>query len=60
MELKEVFEKIKNGRAVLITGSGAHMKAIGANGKEFPSGTQLSERLYHECENFNPDDPGDL
>lgn len=60
MELKEIFEKVKSGRAILITGSGAHMKAIGANGKEFPSGTQLSERLYHECENFNPDDPGDL
>lgn len=60
MELTEVFEKVKSGRAILITGSGAHMKAIGANGKEFPSGTQLSERLYHECGNFSPDDPGDL
>ena len=60
MELKEVFEKVKSGRAVLITGSGAHMKAIGADGKEFPSGPQLSERLYHKCGIYSPDDPGDL
>lgn len=28
MELREVFENVKSGRAVLITGSGAHMKAM--------------------------------
>ena len=60
MELNEVFEKVKSGRAVLITGSGAHMKAIGADGEAFPSGPQLSEKLYHECGNLSPDDPGDL
>ena len=60
MELEEIFEKIKSGRAVLITGSGAHRNAIGANGEKLPTGPELSKRLYSECGIMNPDDPKDL
>ncbi len=60
MELREIFENVKSGRAILITGSGAHMQAIGADGNKLPTGKELSIRLYHECGIFNPEDPGDL
>ena len=38
MELEKIYQAIITGRAMLITGSGAHMTALGMNGEKFPSG----------------------
>lgn len=46
MELEKIYQAIITGRAMLITGSGAHMTALGMNGEKFPSGVALAERLY--------------
>lgn len=35
MELEKIYQAIITGRAMLITGSGAHMTALGMNGKNF-------------------------
>lgn len=36
MELQEVYQAIINGRAILLTGSGAHMSAVRMDEKPFP------------------------
>ena len=46
MELEKIYQAIITGRAMLITGSGAHITALGMNGEKFPSGVALAERLY--------------
>ena len=46
MELQEVYQAIINGRAILLTGSGAHMSAVRMDEKPFPSGVSLAEKLY--------------
>ena len=50
MELEKIYQAIITGRAMLITGSGAHMTALGMNGEKFPSGVALAERLYKSAE----------
>nr|WP_296055264.1 hypothetical protein [uncultured Blautia sp.] len=48
MELETAYHAIVEGRAVLLTGSGAHMGALNLNQKKFPSGGSLAETLYLE------------
>lgn len=60
MELHEVYQAIVNGRAILLTGSGAHVNAIGIEGKSFPSGVHLACDLYKACGIDNPENPSDL
>lgn len=60
MELQEVYQAIINGRAILLTGSGAHMSAVGMDEKPFPSGVSLAEKLYKACEIEDPDNVADL
>lgn len=60
MELQEVYQAITNGRAILITGSGAHMSAVGIDGNSFPSGVHLACDLYKACGIDNPENPSDL
>ena len=44
MQLEKVYQAIMNGRAILITGSGAH-----SDGKPFPSGIELAKTIYASC-----------
>lgn len=60
MKLDEVYQKVIQGRAILLTGSGAHIGALNLDKKEFPSGGGLSEELYAQCGIMNPEDPYDL
>ncbi len=60
MELEKIYQAIITGRAMLITGSGAHMTALGMNGEKFPSGVALAERLYKSAGIVNPENPYDL
>lgn len=55
MELEKIYQAIITGRAMLITGSGAHMTALGMNGEKFPSGVALAERLYKSAGIVNPE-----
>lgn len=60
MELEKVYENIINGTAILITGSGAHINVHTPDGKPFPSGVSLAERLYQQCDIMNIENPWDL
>ena len=60
MELEEIYQAIITGKAMLITGSGAHMTALDINGAKFPSGVALAEKLYKACGIMNPENPYDL
>ena len=60
MELQEVYQAIINGRAILLTGSGAHMSAVRMDEKPFPSGVSLAEKLYKACGIEDPDNVADL
>ncbi|MFQ9889897.1 MAG: hypothetical protein ACLRWM_05730 [Streptococcus sp.] len=57
---RKIYQAIITGRAMLITGSGAHMTALGMNGEKFPSGVALAERLYKSAGIVNPENPYDL
>lgn len=60
MTLDKAYKEIAEGRAILLTGSGAHMGALNLNKKEFPSGGSLAENLYMKCGITDPEDPNDL
>lgn len=60
MELEKVYQAIVDGKALLITGSGAHMGVLTPDGKEFPSGIDLSKAIYLSCGITNPENPYDL
>lgn len=60
MKLNDVFQSIINGKAILITGSGAHVNAKAPDGTYFPSGIDLARRIYKACGIDNPDNPYDL
>ena len=60
MELEKVYQAIIQGRAMLITGSGAHLTALDINGDKFPSGVTLAKKLYEACGIMKPENPYDL
>lgn len=49
MELEKVYKAIINGRAMLITGSGAHINALNMDREHLPSGGGLAKILYTAC-----------
>ena len=49
MQLEKVYQAIMNGRAILITGSGAHSDVLTPDGKPFPSGIELAKTIYASC-----------
>ena len=55
-----IFKSILDGSAILITGSGAHHGVLTPDGKPFPSGVELSERIYSQCGILNPEKSWDL
>lgn len=60
MELKKVYQAIIDGKALLITGSGAHADALTPDGKKFPSGIDLAKAIYLSCGITEPENPYDL
>lgn len=60
MENEKIYESIINGKAILITGSGAHLDVKDPNGNDFPSGASLAKRLYNSVGIVNPENPWDL
>ena len=55
-----IFKSILDGSAILITGSGAHHGVLTPDGKPFPSGVELSERIYSQCGILKPEKSWDL
>lgn len=60
MKLQEVYQAIINGRAILITGSGAHTEVMPPEGELFPSGIDLAKTIYQSCGISNPENPWDI
>lgn len=60
MELEKVYQAIMNGKAILITGSGAHVDVQTPDGKPFPSGVDLASTIYSSCGITNPENPWDI
>ncbi|MCM1173842.1 MAG: hypothetical protein NC341_02195 [Blautia sp.] len=60
MDKKQAFKDILNGKAIIITGSGAHLEVMTPNNEPFPSGVSLAEEIYKECGIGNPENPWDL
>lgn len=60
MENDKIYENIINGKAILITGSGAHLDVEDPNGNVFPSGARLANKLYGAIGIKNPENPWDL
>lgn len=60
MELEKVYQAIVDGKALLITGSGAHASALAPDGTKFPSGIDLARAIYLSCGVVNPENPYDL
>jgi hypothetical protein len=60
MELEKVYQAIMDGKALLITGSGAHASALTPDGTSFPSGIDLARAIYSSCGITNPENPYDL
>lgn len=60
MELTKIYQAIIDGRALLITGSGAHATALTPDGMKFPSGIDLAKAIYSSCGITNPENPYDL
>lgn len=60
MELEKVYQAIINGRAILITGSGAHSDVLTPDGKQFPSGIELAQTIYASCGIVNPENARDI
>lgn len=60
MKKEQVFKNILNGKAILITGSGAHLDVTTPDNGPFPSGISLSKEIYKECGIDNPENPWDL
>lgn len=60
MELERVYHAILNGRAILITGSGAHKDVLTPDGKDFPAGIDLAKTIYASCGIMNPENEWDI
>ena len=60
MQLEKVYQAIMNGRAILITGSGAHSDVLTPDGKPFPSGIELAKTIYASCGIMNPENIWDI
>lgn len=60
MEKEQVFKSILSGKAILLTGSGAHLGVTTPDNEPFPSGIALSKEIYKECGINNPENPWDL
>ncbi len=60
MTVEQAFKSILSGRAILITGSGAHLGVTTPDNAPFPSGIRLSKEIYKECGIDNPENPWDL
>lgn len=60
MELEKVYQAIMDGKALLITGSGAHEGALTPDGAKFPSGIDLAKAIYLSCGITKPENPYDL
>ena len=60
MELEKVYQSIIDGKAMLITGSGAHTDVLTPDGCKFPSGIDLARTIYSACGITNPENPYDL
>lgn len=60
MDLEKIYQAIVDGKALLITGSGAHIGALTPDGMEFPSGIDLAKAIYLSCGITNPENPYDL
>lgn len=60
MELEKIYQAIMDGKALLITGSGAHADALTPDGEKFPSGIDLAKAIYSSCGITNPENPYDL
>lgn len=60
MELEQVYQLICEGKAILITGSGAHLGAKAPLGKKFITGSQLASELYSKVGIDDPSNPYDL
>ena len=60
MQLEKVYQAIMNGRAILITGSGAHGDVLTPDGKPFPSGIELAKTIYASCGIMNPENIWDI
>ena len=59
MELEKVYQSIIDGKAMLITGSGAHTDVLTPDGCKFPSGIDLARTIYSACGITNPENPYD-
>lgn len=60
MHKDEAFKRILEGKAIVITGSGAHLGVMTPNNEQFPSGISLAKDIYGECGINSPENPWDL
>lgn len=60
MNTKDIYQKILNGRAIIIAGSGINIDVKDCDGNDFLTGSRLAERIYEECGISNPDNKWDL
>lgn len=60
IDMEKVFQSILNGKAIIITGSGAHLNVVTPNNDPFPSGISLAKEIYKECGIDNPENSWDL
>lgn len=60
MDKRQMYQKILDGKAVLIAGSGINMGVKGCDGKNLLTGCELAEKMYMECGITDPDDKYDL
>lgn len=60
MELEQAYQLICEGKAILITGSGAHLDAKAPLGKKFITGSQLASELYSKVGIDDPSNQYDL
>lgn len=60
IHLEKLFHSICEGKAILLTGSGAHLGAIDLSGNPFPTGKDLAKHLYSKCGIENPSNIYDL
>lgn len=60
MKREDILKSIMEGTAILITGSGAHVTVETPDNEQFPSGCNLSKKLYYLSGIDNPEDERDL
>lgn len=60
MELGQVYQLICKGKAMLITGSGAHLNAKAPFGEKYVTGSQLASELYSKVGIDDPSNKYDL